>query len=113
MRIFTDIETLDERLGEKQLIIQEYLDVNEGLSRCSFISVERNEAGRNTRVICGFRKIAAETEEIERQNNLIHAAFHVVRECLCSKHGYIGSCLLQDGAGISDRYREEIRCRKL
>ena len=104
MRIFTDIETLDERLGEKQLIIQEYLDVNEGLSRCSFISVERNEAGRNTRVICGFRKIAAETEEIERQNNLIHALSMSYENVYAVNMDTSEALCYRMGQAISDRY---------
>ena len=73
MRIFTDIDTINDRLGDKSIIIQEYISVKEGWSRCSFIPVERNADGKIIKVICGLRRIADEKEEVEAQDNLIRA----------------------------------------
>ena len=50
MRIFTDLNTLDARLGEKTIIIQEYISVSGGWIRCAFIPVEKNADGRNKKV---------------------------------------------------------------
>lgn len=36
MRIFTDIDTIDERLGDKQIITQEYMDIGGDWVRCFF-----------------------------------------------------------------------------
>lgn len=73
MRIFTDLNTLDARLGEKTIIIQEYISVSGGWIRCGFIPVEKNADGRNKKVICTFRNITAEKATMETQDNLIQA----------------------------------------
>lgn len=73
MRIFTDAGTIDERLGDKPIITQEYTDINGNWVRCCFFPVEKNEIGKNVRVICGLRRITAEKEIQESQNNLIQA----------------------------------------
>lgn len=73
MRIFTDLNTLDARLGEKTIIIQEYISVSGGWIRCAFIPVEKKADGRNKKVICTFRNITAEKATMETQDNLIQA----------------------------------------
>ena len=73
MRIFTNLNTLDARLGEKTIIIQEYISVSVGWIRCAFIPVEKNADGRNKKVICTFRNITAEKATMGIQDNLIQA----------------------------------------
>ncbi len=73
MRIFTDIDTIDERLGDKRIISMEYEDIAGKWVRCSIISAEKNEFGKNVGLICGFRDITADKERRETQSNLIQA----------------------------------------
>lgn len=73
MRIFTDIGTIDERLGDKRIISMEYEDITGKWVRCSIISAEKNEFGRNVGLICGFRDITSDRERRETQSNLIQA----------------------------------------
>lgn len=73
MRVFMDFDTIDERLGEKSILVQEFLSSTGGWNRCSIIPVERSGDGRNLKVICGFRQITAEKEALKSQDNLIQA----------------------------------------
>ena len=73
MRIFTDVGTIDERLGDKRIISMEYEDKTGKWVRCSIISAEKNEFGKNVGLICGFRDITADRERRETQSNLIQA----------------------------------------
>ena len=69
---FTDFDTIDERLGNKPIIVQEYAARNGGWTQCSFIPVERDKNGKNRTVMCTLRWITAE-KEVESQGNLIQA----------------------------------------
>ena len=73
MRSFTDFDTIDARLGDKPIMIQEYVDQSGGWSRCGFIPVERDENGRNRTVLCALRAVTAEKEAMASQDNLIQA----------------------------------------
>ena len=73
MRGFTDFDTIDARLGDKPIMIQEYVDQSGGWSRCGFIPVERDENGRNRTVLCALRTVTAEKEATESRDNLIQA----------------------------------------
>lgn len=73
MRSFTNYETIDERLADKPIIIQEYVARTGGWTRCAFFPVERDEKGKNRTVLCTLRSVTAEKEEIESQGNLIQA----------------------------------------
>ena len=73
MRGFTDFDTIDARLGDKPIMIQEYVDQSGGWSRCGFIPVERDENGRNRTVLCALRGVTAEKEAMASQDNLIQA----------------------------------------
>ena len=73
MRSFTDFDTIDARLGDKPIMIQEYVSKTGGWSRCGFIPVERDENGRNRTVLCALRWVTAEKEEMASQDNLIQA----------------------------------------
>lgn len=73
MRSFTDFDTIDARLGERPIIIQEYADNTGGWTRCAMVPVERDENGKNRTVLCTLRKITAEKEEMASQDNIIQA----------------------------------------
>ena len=70
---FVDLDTIDSRLGNKSIIVQEYIARAGGWNRCSLIPVERDENGKNHKIICGLRLITAEKEAMESQDNLIQA----------------------------------------
>ncbi|MGN1016581.1 MAG: response regulator [Faecousia sp.] len=104
MRTFTDLATIDTRLGDKPILTQEYGARTGGWDRCSLIPVERDEHGHNRTVICGFRRITSEKEAQESRDNLIMALaipydnIYMVnmdtREAVCYRMGQ----------AISDRY---------
>ncbi|MGN0981989.1 MAG: response regulator [Candidatus Limivicinus sp.] len=73
MRAFTEFETINARLGDKPIIIQEFMAKNGGWTRCSFFPVERDAEGKNHTVLCTLRWITAEKEAMETQDNLIQA----------------------------------------
>ncbi|MGN0968480.1 MAG: response regulator [Oscillospiraceae bacterium] len=73
MRNFTDFDTIDARLGNKPIIIQEYVARVGGWTRCAFFPVERDGNGKNRTVLCTLRWITAEKEKMESQDNLIQA----------------------------------------
>ena len=59
---FTDFDTIDERLGDKSIMVQEYAARSGGWVQCSFIPVERDKNGKNRTVMCTLRWITAEKE---------------------------------------------------
>ncbi|MCI7795717.1 MAG: response regulator, partial [Lachnospiraceae bacterium] len=73
MRIFTDFDTIDERLSDKSIMIQEYMAKSGGWTRCAIFPVDKNESGNNRTVLCTLRWITAEKEEMASQDNLIQA----------------------------------------
>ncbi|MGN0689396.1 MAG: hypothetical protein ACI4KH_03125, partial [Oscillospiraceae bacterium] len=73
MRIFIDIDTIDERLGDKSIITQEFLSPDGDWIRCSIIPVEKDDSEKNIRVIFGLRNINSERERLKSQDNLIQA----------------------------------------
>ena len=73
MSIFTDIDTVNERLGENRIITQEYIATDGNWIRCSLFPAEKNSSGKITKVIFGFRGISDEKERLESKDNLIRA----------------------------------------
>lgn len=69
---FTDFDTIDKRLGEQSIMVQEYAARSGGWVQCAFIPVERDKNGTNHTVMCTLRQITAE-KEVESQGNLIQA----------------------------------------
>ena len=107
MRFFTDMNTIDERLMDKPIIIQEYTGITGGWYRCSIISVEKNNAGRNTKSLCGFRNIAAEKEALETQDNLIQALAMAYENVYAVNMDTEIAISFRMGQTISDRYGKE------
>ena len=73
MRNFMDVDTMDERLGNKSILSQEYVNEKGEWIRCSLMPAERDESGKNLSVVCILRQITAEKEELASQDNLIQA----------------------------------------
>ena len=103
---FTDFDTIDERLGDQPIMVQEYAARAGGWVQCAFIPVERDQNGRNRTVMCTLRQITAE-KEVESQGNLIqalaipYANIYTVnadtREAICYRMGQ----------AINDRYGQQ------
>ena len=107
MRVFTDLDTIDERLGDKTIIVQEFAARVGGWNRCSLIPVERSKDGKNLKIICGLRQITEEKEAIKSQDNLIQALaipyenVYAVNEDTCEAVSYRMS------QTVNERYGEK------
>ena len=112
MRAFMDIDTVDARLGGKSILIQEYVDLNGGWTRCSFIPVERDENGKNIKVICGFRNITAEKKALESQDNLIRALSMSYENVYAVNMDTGERVCYRMGQTMSDRYRKKFATGK-
>lgn len=107
LRYFTDFDTIDNRLGENPIIVQEFPSRDGGWTRCSLIPVEKNETGNNIRVICGLRRITAEKEAKESQDNLIQA-LAIPYENVYAVNADTGEAICyRMGQAMSDRYGEK------
>ena len=73
MRDFWDYDTMDQRLGKRAIISQEYVNDGGQWIRCSIMPAERDKDKKNLSVICVQRPITAEKEELAFQDNLIQA----------------------------------------
>ena len=73
MRVFINLDTLNERLGDNPILVQEFATRSGEWNRASIIPVERNEAGGHGKVIFGLRRITEEREKTETQDNMILA----------------------------------------
>ena len=72
MQLFTDIDTIDERLGDRESICLDYESKSGGWTQCTLIPVEKDASGHIRSMICTLRWITAE-KEVEIQNNIIRA----------------------------------------
>ena len=104
MRIFIDMDTLDERLGDKSIITQEYVAVSGEWIRCSFIPVEKNSCGKNIKVICMFRVINEEKEVMEVQDNLLHALSLSYENIYAVNMDTVEAVCYRMGQIMNDRY---------
>jgi signal transduction histidine kinase/DNA-binding response OmpR family regulator len=73
MRRFNDLDTLQERIGDKDLISQVYLGRTFGWARAVIIPTDRDAHGKATKVLYCGRSIRHEMEKLSAQNNLISA----------------------------------------
>ncbi|MDD6193619.1 MAG: response regulator [Lachnospiraceae bacterium] len=107
LRSFTDMDSIDKRLRDKPIIVQEFMDNQGGWSRCSLIPVEKDEKGTNIKVICGFRNITAEKEVLETQDNLVQALAIAYVDIYAVDATTRQAVCYQMGKAISDRYGEK------
>ena len=70
MHAFMNANNIDERLGNKPVIIQEYLSSEGERLRAYFFSIER-ENGKNKRVYFAIRIISNEEDALRAHDNLI------------------------------------------
>ena len=107
VRPFTNFDTIADRLGDSSIILQEFMAKSGGWTRCSIISVERDNAGRNRTVIVGLRRITAERERLEAQDNLI-LALSMAFENVYSVNMETGEAVCyRMGKAIRDRYGKQ------
>ena len=107
MLAFTEVDTLDARLGQQSIMIQEFSEKHGGWIRCAIFPVERDSDGRNRTVLCTLRSVTAEKEKIESQDNLIQALaipyenIYAVNEDTCEAACY------RMGQTMNDRYGQK------
>ena len=71
MRNYLDYDTIDQRLGERPIISQEYLNEEQEWIRCSIMPAERTPDGKNISVVYVARRITAEKkQELAQQRRL-------------------------------------------
>lgn len=104
---FTEVDTIDARLGEQPIIVQEFMARNGGWTRCSLIPVEKNSQGVNVKVICGFRNITVEKEVMETQDNLVQALAIPYVDIYAVDANTCQATCYRMGQAISDRYGEK------
>jgi len=63
---FTELTTLSDRMQGKNIITREFIGKNFGWFSCCFITMEKDESGRPTKVIFATRNINEEKQERER-----------------------------------------------
>lgn len=73
MKDFTDLETMDQRFGDKTIIVEDYQTKTGGWTRCSLISIEKNSEGKLIKVLCGLQDVTREKEATQTRKNLIQA----------------------------------------
>lgn len=107
MRGFTDFDTIDDRLGDKSIIIQDFLDRDGGWVRAAIFPVEKGSDGRNHSVLCTFRRITAEKETLVSQDNLIQA-LAIPYENIYAVNADTGEAVsYRMGQTINDRYGQK------
>ena len=107
MRSFTNFDTIGQRLGDKSMIIQEFMAQSGGWVRCGFVPVERDGDGRSRTVLCTLRWITGEKEERALQENLVQALalpYHNIY-AVDVDTGEAVCCRM--GRAMNDRYGEE------
>ena len=107
LRNFTDLKSIDKRLGDKPIIVQEFMDNHGGWTRCSLIPVEKNEEGTNVKIICGFRNITAEKEVLETRDNLVQALADTYVDVYAVNADTCEATCYRMGRTTSERYGEK------
>ena len=107
MRSFTDLDTIDARLADKPILIQEYVARSGGWTRCAIIPIERDESGRNRTVLCTLRGIAAEKEEMAAQDNLIQALAIPYENIYAVNMDTCEAICYRMGQSINERYGQK------
>ena len=107
MRIFLDVDTMGERLGDKIVIVQEFADCQGGWVRCSIFPVERDGEGRNRSVLCTLRSVTAERKEAESQESLLRALAIPYENIYAVSEDTHEAVCYRMGKAIMDRYGQE------
>ncbi|MGN0678218.1 MAG: ATP-binding protein, partial [Oscillospiraceae bacterium] len=107
MSVFTDIDSIDERLGENRIITQEYIATDGNWVRCSLFPVERRSSGKNTKVLFGFRIITNDKERLESQDNLIRALSMSYENVYAVNMDTVEAICYRMGSTIKSRYGQK------
>ncbi len=118
MLLFNDLSTLQERIGDKKVITQDYIGVETGWSRAFIIPVERDDEGKVVKIIYAVRQIIQErelTEQLQERMTIIEsmAKIYFVSYYIDVKNDQfvelVGSKqTLHDIIGLSGNAREKI-----
>ena len=107
MRGFTEFDTIGQRLGDKPIIIQEYIARTGGWTRCAIFPVERDQSGKNRTVLCTLRRVTAEKEEVASQDNLIQALAIPYENIYAVNADTCEAVCYRMGQTINDRYGQK------
>lgn len=107
MRVFTEISTIDKRLGDSSVLTQEYFSTANEWVRCDLIPVEKNKSGNHTKVLYGFCRISAEKERLASQDNMIQALSMSYENVYAVNMDTSQSVCYRMGKIITDRYGEK------
>ena len=107
MRGFTEFDTIGQRLGDKPIIIQEYIARTGGWTRCAIFPVERDQSGKNRTVLCTLRWVTAEKEEVASQDNLIQALAIPYENIYAVNAGTCEAVCYRMGQTINNRYGQK------
>ena len=107
MRSFTDFDTIDARLGDRPILIQEFVANNGGWARCGLVPVGRDADGKNRSILCALRWITAEKEEVASQDNLIQALAIPYANIYAVNMDTCEAICYRMGQTINDRYGQK------
>ena len=106
IRIFVDVDTMDERLGSKPSISQEYIDQTDNWIRCTLIPVKRDENGRNIQILCAIQEINDEKTQLNMQANLIEVLVSAYENVYVLNTDTGKAVCYRMGPTIKERYGE-------
>ena len=90
-RLFVDLDTLAERIGERQNISLEYLSIRKGWCRASFIVVNRAESGLPAQVEFVVENISAEREKELKAREELERAYEAANRANASKSSFLNN----------------------
>ena len=82
MAAFMDIDTVTERLGDKKMISQDYLNVQGKWIRASFMPAKRNDKGRLTHIVLVGQDIDGERKKELLQQESLEKAYEAEKQAL-------------------------------
>ncbi len=90
-RLFADMNTLAERIGERQNISLEYVSIRKGWCRASFIVVNREESGLPVQVAFLVENISAEREKELKAREELEKAYEAANRANASKSNFLSN----------------------
>lgn len=89
--MFVDLDTLAERIGERQNISLEYLSIRQGWCRASFIVVNRGESGLPAKVEFVVENISSEREKELKAREKLEQAYEAANRANASKSSFLNN----------------------
>ncbi len=88
---FTNLDTLADRIGEKQNISLEYCSIRKGWCRSSFIVVNRDASGKPIQVEFVVENISAERKKELEAREELERAYEVANKANASKSAFLNN----------------------